>query len=305
MIHGSLIYTAASLALAGAALPDTAHQTRSCDVALPTAPSNWSFGTGFGAPFQEHFEDYPIGEICGFGRWEPFFGDPRVCGVVTDERANHGDRSLKIVGNVGPVGDDTVRLMDVVGGIWTFKVMTFVPQDSTGSFYILLLNQYPVLLNWSVQVEFDSDTDIVHVDFSGEETPLIRECWVEFRLEIDLIDDRVSYYYDGVPFVFDKSWRDGVSGGGLPHIAVVDFYANEPPNGTSGVYFDDVTLIDQWSDEPCDTNCDRRVDAFDVEPFIEALLGGFRCSTVAGDVDGNGFVDAFDIEPFVNCLVGP
>jgi hypothetical protein len=58
--------------------------------------------------------------------------------------------------------------------------------------------------------------------------------------------------------------------------------------------------------DPCDTNCDGSVDAFDIEPFISLLVGGGQgCSPCAADVDGNGFVDAFDIEPFINCLVGP
>jgi hypothetical protein len=56
---------------------------------------------------------------------------------------------------------------------------------------------------------------------------------------------------------------------------------------------------------PCDANCDGVVDAFDIEPFINILLGPPACSACAGDTDGNGVVDAFDIEPFINCLVGP
>ncbi len=58
--------------------------------------------------------------------------------------------------------------------------------------------------------------------------------------------------------------------------------------------------------DPCDTNCDGVVDAFDIEPFINLLVGpGQPCSPCAGDADGNGVIDAFDIEPFINCLVGP
>ncbi len=58
--------------------------------------------------------------------------------------------------------------------------------------------------------------------------------------------------------------------------------------------------------DPCDTNCDGAVDAFDIEPFIDLLVnGGPGCSPCAADTDGNGVVDAFDVEPFINCLVGP
>jgi hypothetical protein len=123
-------------------------------------------------------------------------------------------------------------------------------------------------------------------------------------------NDSVDYYYDGVQFVFGKSWTAGVSGGGLKRIAAVDLYADEPGAGTSGTYFDDISLQGGCGGcgfDPCDTDCDGDVDAFDIEPFINVLLGGFGsgCSPCSGDVDGDGDVDAFDIEPFIACLVGP
>jgi hypothetical protein len=58
--------------------------------------------------------------------------------------------------------------------------------------------------------------------------------------------------------------------------------------------------------DPCDTNCDGIVDAFDIEPFVNILTGGITpCSGCAADANGDGIVDAFDIEPFIVCLVGP
>jgi hypothetical protein len=59
--------------------------------------------------------------------------------------------------------------------------------------------------------------------------------------------------------------------------------------------------------DPCDTNCDGTIDAFDIEPFIDLLVNPTPspCSAVAGDANGDGVIDAFDIEPFIACLVGP
>ncbi len=61
-----------------------------------------------------------------------------------------------------------------------------------------------------------------------------------------------------------------------------------------------------------DLNCDGALDAFDIEPFILALLDpiGYAaaypdCDRNLADVNGDGAVDAFDIEPFVALLVGP
>ena len=56
--------------------------------------------------------------------------------------------------------------------------------------------------------------------------------------------------------------------------------------------------------DPCDTNCDWAVNAFDIEPFLDLLFdpNARPCNTCTGDVNHAGLIDAFDIEPFLNCL---
>ncbi len=60
---------------------------------------------------------------------------------------------------------------------------------------------------------------------------------------------------------------------------------------------------------PGDANCDRRVDFFDVDPFVLALLDPpaystefAECDLARSDVNADGRVDFFDIDPFVTCL---
>ena len=54
---------------------------------------------------------------------------------------------------------------------------------------------------------------------------------------------------------------------------------------------------------PCDMNCDGRVNAFDIEAFIGLLFAGEQpCDSCTGDVNADGVIDAFDIEPFLECL---
>ncbi len=59
-----------------------------------------------------------------------------------------------------------------------------------------------------------------------------------------------------------------------------------------------------------DLNCDCRIDAFDIEPFIVALVdpAGYvqsypSCSRDLADLNNDGRVDVFDIEPFAEVLV--
>lgn len=59
---------------------------------------------------------------------------------------------------------------------------------------------------------------------------------------------------------------------------------------------------------PGDLNCDGLVNAFDIDPFVLALLdiGEWDpdCDRMAADINGDGVVNAFDIDPFVGLLTG-
>ena len=59
-----------------------------------------------------------------------------------------------------------------------------------------------------------------------------------------------------------------------------------------------------------DLNCDDAVDAFDIDPFIIALLQPALyeiqypdCQRLHADADANGSINAFDIEPFIETLL--
>lgn len=59
-----------------------------------------------------------------------------------------------------------------------------------------------------------------------------------------------------------------------------------------------------------DMNCDGRINGFDIDPFVLAVvrpdlyaLQFPSCDILRGDVDGNGRFDNFDIDPFVGLLV--
>ncbi len=59
-----------------------------------------------------------------------------------------------------------------------------------------------------------------------------------------------------------------------------------------------------------DLNCDGVVDAFDIEPFITALVdpNGYPgmypgCNINLADINGDGSIDGFDIEPFIALLL--
>ena len=93
---------------------------------------------------------------------------------------------------------------------------------------------------------------------------------------------------------------DGLSVGGN---RVFPCYPVVTPAGDSDVYTN--VIVDPTGD----LNCDDRVDASDIEPFLMALFDPERyraefpnCQLLNGDTDDNGRVDAADIEGFLQLL---
>ncbi len=82
------------------------------------------------------------------------------------------------------------------------------------------------------------------------------------------------------------------------------------PDGTLYILCSDKYLY-AFRDLRGDLNCDATVNAFDIEPFILALVDpdGYKatwpdCNIQIADVNEDGTVNAFDIEPFIDLLNG-
>jgi len=265
------------------------------------------------AQFTDNFDSYSPGTLCPQGGWEEWVGSVDVCGLVSADFAFSGTQSLKIVGNVGGsagLGDDTVqRLPDLSGGVWEFSAQTFVPVDAVGAAYVLLLNTYdsppgaPIAeYRWSVQIRLDAGTNLVTAEAGlNESVPLIRGEWVQVRVVIDLDADLVDIFYNGAEFASDRSWINGVSAGGQPRIQAIDIYGNEPSNaGTSGTYFDDVSLVRQGGPAcACDWNTD---DALNSQDFFDFLVDFFSNNA---DFNNDNTTNSQDYFDFITCFFAP
>ena len=124
-------------------------------------------------------------------------------------------------------------------GQWTYIAWQYIPSDFTGESAFILLCKYEDggEYIWSTQLRFNADNGVVHSDYDGSELPLILGRWVEIRVEIDLDADIQDIYYDG-DLLISKSWKEGVTGGGIANIGAVDLFANF----ASPIYYDDISL---------------------------------------------------------------
>nr|NQU91837.1 T9SS type A sorting domain-containing protein [Bacteroidota bacterium] len=221
-------------------------------------------------PWADGFEAYALGsDIVGQGGWQFWGGAPSSPGArVTNAQVSTGSQALQIRGAAGKDGmnplevkkssskdyingtknrsaaDDILHQYNgCTSGIWLFETWQFIPADATGgTTYLIMLNQYDdvgTTTNWSTQVRFDPDLNLVESEYDGATLPLVKGSWVKIQHIIDLDNNSQSFYYNDQHLV-TKSWTEGLSGGGILNIAAVNLFANTLEN--VDVYYDDFSL---------------------------------------------------------------
>jgi hypothetical protein len=215
----------------------------------------------------------------GVGGWKGWANDPNAAAYTTDAQARSAPASVDIVGPADLVHEYS----GATSGQWVYTAWQYVPGDMTGLSYFILLNAYDdagVTNNWSTQVSFDGTNGTVISEFEGAQLPLVTDQWVEFRVEINLDTDWQTIFYDG-QILSQKSWTEGVSGGGALNIAAVDLFAN----GASSVYYDDMSLVQAAG------TCDAPEDIpwASVSPD-NGSTGGGATDTVTVEFDSTGLL---------------
>jgi len=188
------------------------------------------------AEWSDNFDSYQLGPLHGQGGWEGWNGSPEATAYVSDAYSLSSPNSVEIQ----PTSDCVQQFDDVNAGQWVFTGWVYVPTGATGEQYWILLNAYPTVGNysWSLQVLFNMTQNVV-VDYNDTTAsrPLIRDQWVELRVEIDFAADLQIVYYNGDQFIM-KGWTSGVEPGGALDLAALDLYSN----GASAIYWDDLWL---------------------------------------------------------------
>ncbi len=189
-----------------------------------------------GAVFDD-FESYAVGSnLHGQDGWSGWAGDAGAGALVSTDFAFSPTRAVKVTGDT-----DLVRAISgATNGSWLLKVMQYIPSTSSGTNYVVLLNRYQppfglTDLNWSVQFQNNMNTGQIVSDLGGGATlPMVKNQWVELRVEVNLAANTVSEYYNG-QLLSTHTWQDG---SGLNQLQALDLFAD----GSGPVYYDNVSL---------------------------------------------------------------
>ncbi len=196
--------------------------------------------------WDENFDSYANAQsLHGVNGWEGWENDSQWTAYVTDLYSNSAPNSVEIYDLTDLVYPFS-RYHETTSGQWTLSCVVYIDSATfSGESYFILLTQYGTgIHNWAAQPKFDSFSGKL-VSNEGAELDIIYDQWVEIRVEIDLEADIQQFYYGG-DMLYEKSWKEGVSGGGAKEIAALDLFAN----GAEAVYYDDFILDGEPALEP-------------------------------------------------------
>jgi hypothetical protein len=196
-------------------------------LALPTfAAAQWS----------DNFDSYANGSgLHGQGGWMGWDCDPAWDALVTDLYSHSAPHSA----DIGFTSDITQEFAGVTSGEWVISGWVYVPGNSTGQQYFILLNTYycggSTDWDWSLQMLFDSGAGTVSTVEGGSSTAIINDQWVEVKVEINLDTNTQAVYYNGA-MLDTMAWTST----GQLALECLDLFSN----GGSSVYWDDCVLSD-------------------------------------------------------------
>ncbi len=180
----------------------------------------------------DSFEDFGVGQgLLGEYPWDTWDANPAVDGVITDERAASGEKSLKIEYD----NDIVCVLKNVTAGVWSIRVKYFIPDEHTGSVYFILMNQYPDNKAWAEQITMNSGNGTITTMDGGSDSIITGE-WVELETIVDFNNNVIDIYYGGDPLVIGGQYANDDTDVAF---AAIDLYAG---SDCSPVYIDDLSV---------------------------------------------------------------
>ena len=257
--------------------------TKKLFVALALALGVCAFSGQAKAQWLDTFENYALGPLAAQSDWEEWYSSSGVDADVSSAFAFTGTKSVKIIGK--PTQNDVVYPFSLLpggrpsSGSWLMSAKTYIPSTEKGVSYFIMLNTYndpgAGADNWSLQLRFNVNQGFVKSDGpTGGQTSLILDKWVTLRAYIDLTADKVMIFYGNTILTSTESWTNGLSGGGLPRIDVLDLFGGQGSNAATGLYYDNTSL----------TKADPYAAVLDATPNPVVAGDTIKLTTMAPDL---------------------
>ena len=214
------------------------------------------------AQWSDNFDSYPSNtNINGQGGWQGWGAVAAQAPNTSTAHALSGPNSVLVAGqgDTGGAGysDNVHKYTGYTSGWWEYTANIYVPGNATGQAYFILLNQYADPsgpFNWSIEYKIDAGpsgatANTFSDDYTngtsavsgtgnarfGTNKTLIRDAWVQIRVDFDLTSNVMQAWYNGVP-VSGGSWKTNATS--TLALAATDLYSGT----SSGVYFDSLSL---------------------------------------------------------------
>ena len=186
------------------------------------------------ANFSDNFDSYLTGTLAPQNSWQGWDNNPAAAiAVVTNNLAYSSPNSVLVSG-----ADDLVhQFTGATSGQWEFSLKQYIPSASTGTTYIILMNDYndggPY--DWAVQTAFNMNDGVLTAVMGNYATnAIIKDQWIDFKLTIDLDANTVTEYYNGAVLA-SHAWTTTPT---VVGVKALDLYAE----GSDPVYYDNVSL---------------------------------------------------------------
>jgi hypothetical protein len=202
-----------------------------------------------GVLYFEDFESFNAGFVLhNVADWEGWYDDAGSAAIVSDKFAFSGTKSVEVDSSA-----DAVHLFDIVEGKWVLTAMQYIPSGTSGVTRFHMQNTYGGSIGRSVQWSFSLSDGAIGDDYDkNASAKIVYDKWIELKLVIDLDNDHLDQYYNGVLFS-SRAWVNS----GSSKIRTIDLFGN----GASSVYYDDIKIEDYLS---------SLVTAYDPSPASEA-----------------------------------
>ena len=192
------------------------------------------------AQWSDNFDSYASNTLLSnVGGWFGWDNTPAAAGTADSAFARSAPNSLRC-----GVGADAVHpSLGITSGKWRMTSWQYIPTGGLtgGPVYFILNNSYAHggPYSWSTEIQCTPAGSVVDDLRPHTPLPVVFDQWVEYRLEIDLVANTLTSFYNGCQL---SSGVYNIQGGAIA-VENIDLFSN---GGTC--YWDDIILEQPWSD---------------------------------------------------------